>query len=636
MGSLSEAEAFLAHNFTHMIIGGGTAGLVLASRLSEDPTITVGVLEAGPAAFEEPRINVPGRLGETMFTEYDWQFETIPQPGLGGRKLPWNRGKVLGGSSAMNFMMWCRGNKGDYDAWEKLGNKGWGWEGMLPYFKKSETFQVPTQEDQKKHQAYYDKSFHGTSGPLHTIYSAEYGASSQHWHATLKNLGVESNRSHMSGSSVGAWTSLTAIDPSTQQRCYSAPAYYLPVSHRKNLVLLTHATVRNIMLEKGNGSDEQIAKGVHFIHASKQYTVEVSGEVILSAGSVQSPQLLELSGIGNPDILRKAGIETKVANPNVGENLQEHMSTMTIYELDPSILTPEALRSDPLLAAAADEQYLTSKSGARTAAGYSAAYLPFSHFTNPSELSHLATQLPPATILRDQILTSRFNSPTPGGQIEFLFDVSNYSPYFISEPGKRYGTMMQMLQYPFSVGSIHIPAAPAAAAAAAAAQDEQDQQQRPTNSSDNPVINPRYYEGAGGAVDFHLMAAAQRFGHKICSTPPLRDIIVKRVFPALPDHAGEGEEEEKEESWEDWVRDTTMTDWHPVGTCAMGADAGIKGGRGVVDDRLRVYGVKGLRVCDASVMPLQIAAHLQATVYAIGERGADMIKEDWAEGRGRG
>ncbi|KAL9628682.1 MAG: hypothetical protein Q9204_005736 [Flavoplaca sp. TL-2023a] len=631
MGSMNEAEAFLSHNFTHIVIGGGTAGLVVASRLSEDPSITVGVLEAGPAALDEPRINVPGRLGETLFTEYDWQFETTPQPGLGGRTLPWNRGKVLGGSSAMNFMMWCRGNKGDYDAWEKLGNKGWDWDGLLPYFKKSETFQVPTREYQEKHQAHYDQDYHGTSGPLHTIYSAEYGASSQYWHETLENLGVESNRSHMSGSSVGAWTALTAVDPTTQKRCYSAPAYYLPVSHRENLELLTNATVRNVILEKGKGSDEYIARGVRFVHASKEYTVNVSGEVILSAGTVQSPQLLELSGIGNPDILGAAGIEPLVANSNVGENLQEHMQTMIIYELDPSILTPEALRSDPLLAAAADEQYETSKSGPRTAVGYSAAYLPFSQYTTREEISRLASHLSstthasktkPATQndarLRDQILSSRFSSPSPSGQIEFLFDVSNYSPFFKSEPGKRYGTMMQMLQYPFSVGSIHIPASSSA--------------ERPTNSDDKPVINPRYYEGAGGEVDFLTMTAAQKFGHKICETLPLKNIIVKRVFPPLPDNVAECEAEE-EESWEDWVKDTTLTDWHPVGTCAMGGDEGIKGG--VVDERLRVYGVRGLRVCDASVMPLQIAAHLQATVYAIGEKGADMIREDWV-GRGGG
>lgn len=131
MGSLNEVESFLSYKFTHIVVGGGTAGLVVAARLSENPALTVGILEAGPVALDEPSINVPGRLGETLFTKYDWQFETMPQPGFNGRKLAWNRGKVLGGSSALNFMMWTRGSKEDYDAWEKLGNKGWGWEGML-------------------------------------------------------------------------------------------------------------------------------------------------------------------------------------------------------------------------------------------------------------------------------------------------------------------------------------------------------------------------------------------------------------------------------------------------------------------------------------------------------------------------
>ena len=196
---------------------------------------------------------------------------------------------------------------------------------ISPYFKKTENFRVPDHEYQEKHQIYFDQDYHGTDGPLHTIYAADYAAHSQHWHATLNNLGVETNCSHLSGSNVGCWTSLTGVDPKTQERCYSAPAYYLPASHRKNLFVLTEAMARNVVLEKKDDASGWIAKGVRFIHKEQEFTVHVRGEIILSAGSVQSPQLLELSGIGNPKILEAGGIETKVINSNVGENLQDHM-----------------------------------------------------------------------------------------------------------------------------------------------------------------------------------------------------------------------------------------------------------------------------------------------------------------------
>ena len=193
-----------------------------------------------------------------------------------------------------------------------------------PFFKKSERFHVPTKDYQAEHQAYYDPEDHGTNGPLHTIYTPEYGASHQYWHATLNKLGVETSRNHASGENVGSWTSLAGVDPSSQKRCYSAPAYYVPAAKRNNLILLAEATVREIVLEKDDGKG-WVARGVRFAHGGREYTVRVEGEIILSAGSVQSPQLLELSGIGNREILEAAGIDVKVENPNVGENLQDHM-----------------------------------------------------------------------------------------------------------------------------------------------------------------------------------------------------------------------------------------------------------------------------------------------------------------------
>ena len=283
-----------------------------------------------------------------------------------------------------------------------------------------------------------------------------------------------------------------------------------------------------------------------------------------------------------------------------------------IFEIDPSIVTPEDLRTDPLLAEAADKEYVLSQSGPRTAIPSSVAYLPFSHFmpreTLKSLASNIVSQSTKNSSKRDEILAERFSSEKTLGQIEFNFDVSNYSPYFKSLSGKKYATMLMMLQYPFTKGSIHIPAM---------------KDDNKVTSDDEPVIDPKYYQGKGGQIDFETMVESQKFAYKICQTKPLADIIVSRVYPSK----SESEEQTQDSDFTDWVRDSTITDWHPVGTCAMGGKSAKDGY--VVDERLRVYGVKGLRVCDASIMPLQISAHLQATVYAIGEKGADLIKEDW-------
>jgi choline dehydrogenase-like flavoprotein len=291
--------------------------------------------------------------------------------------------------------------------------------------------------------------------------------------------------------------------------------------------------------------------------------------------------------------------------------------TTAIYEIRPDIATADDLRSSPDIMASALQSYLNTTSGPLTEIPSSVCYLPFSSVMQTPILEHIALPIPSPSIenryslLRQKILASRFEPGTRLGQIEFNFDRSNYSPYFTAVPGKKYATMMQMLQYPFSVGSIHIPEA--------SRFDEV-----PITMHDKPIINPRYYQDEGGNVDFLTMVESQTFAHKITKTPPLSSIIIKRVFPPLP-------EEGKGEDFADFVRNYTVTDWHPVGTCAMGPEPGKKGSEfgGVVDARLRVYGVKGLRVVDASIMPTHISAHIQATVYAIAEKGASMILEDY-------
>ncbi|KAI4257434.1 MAG: hypothetical protein L6R42_005669, partial [Xanthoria sp. 1 TBL-2021] len=420
MGSLPrDIDVFLSTKFTHLIIGGGTAGLVVAARLAENKDLIVGVLEAGPADYHDPRINVPGRFCETLDTEYDWQFTTVPQPGLNGRTVPWARGKVLGGSSALNIMTWNRACKEDYDAWEELGNQGWGWHSLLPFFRKSETLHEPTEKQQLNGQTYFDLKYHGADGPVQTSYPNQYGASHRHWHKTLQNVGVNINRSHFSGSNVGAWTTLTSVEPEQRERSYSATAYYRPNAAKPNLVLLTGATVQELLLEPTK--DEWTAKGATFTHEGEEHSISVRGEIIICAGSVQSPQLLELSGIGNPEVLQEAGIEVKVDNPAVGENLQDHMMTCMVYEVDPSIATLESLRSDPSAAKAADLEYRTSRTGILTTIPSSVAYLPFSRYLDPFHLSKLGISIPPSPSTKPnaqaEIQARRFTHDQKLGQI---------------------------------------------------------------------------------------------------------------------------------------------------------------------------------------------------------------------------
>ena len=289
-----------------------------------------------------------------------------------------------------------------------------------------------------------------------------------------------------------------------------------------------------------------------------------------------------------------------------------------VFEISPSIVTPEDLRADPKLAEAADKEYALSQSGPRTAIPSSVAYMPFSHFVSHKELSLLGNSLLSHSTSKakpsDRILVDRLLTDKNLGQIEWNFDVSNYSPYYKSVPGKKYATMLQMLQYPFSKGSIHIPPTHQTHGVKATA-------------ADKPIINPQYYAGQGGALDFKMMLASQTYADKICSTAPLSNIILSRVYPP-------SDPSDPSSNLATWVRDSTITDWHPVGTCAMGGTRKEEGY--VLDSRLRVYGTRGLRVCDASVMPLHISAHPQATVYAIGEKGADMIGEDWGRGEDGG
>lgn len=280
---------------------------------------------------------------------------------------------------------------------------------------------------------------------------------------------------------------------------------------------------------------------------------------------------------------------------------------ITIFEVDPTLANPDDLKLHPDMAASSKEQFARAMAGPLTILPCAICYVPLTHVMTPEALASIESASGPAGEIpskRDAILHRRFSEAQRLGQIEYIFDLGNWCNFFKPDPsnGKKYGTMLQILQYPFSRGSIHVRPPSSGAKATAA---------------DKPVIDPRYYVGNNGRLDLDVMVHCQRFAEEITRTRPLADIIRGRAFPPpeLPD-----------DGIRDWVTQTTVTDWHPVGTCAMGGDEGIVGG--VIDERLRVYGVKRLRVVDASIMPLQISGHLQATVYAIAEKASQMILDD--------
>lgn len=417
-------------------------------------------------------------------------------------------------------------------------------------------------------------------------YAAEFSASHRHWHETMANLGVATNRRHLMGANVGAYTKVASVDPRSATRSYAASAYYRPARGRPNLVVLTGALVSRIVLEEEQqqqqGEDANKswrATGVQFTHQGddhiKRYWVSVTtaaagsggGEVVLCAGSTQSPQLLELSGVGDPGVLARAGVAAKVASPAVGENLQDHVMAMSVYEVDPALPTRDDLLSTDNDGAAAREAaraaYDASRSGPLTVLANSVCYVPLAQVMPAATLAGLRARARALVLhdddgdgLRDAIRRRRLDEPSLG-HIEYFFELGNLSPYYKGDDKKKYGTVLQILQYPLTRGSVHI---------------------RSADPRAPPVVDPRYYRGLGGALDRDVMVACARFADRITRTRPLAGIVRGRVAPPVPAPVEGGEEEKKTtttttgsgsdedkdddgEYWKDWLARESTTDW---------------------------------------------------------------------------
>ncbi|CUS12576.1 unnamed protein product [Tuber aestivum] len=636
LGKLIGKEEQLLDSYTYVIVGGGTAvslislliytspttkqytqGLTVANRLSEDPDATVLVLEAGIPDRKECAAILQRCLGDTMRTVYDWNITTEPQIYLNGRGQSLFIGKALGGSSMLNGMMFDRGAPGDYDMWEDLGNPGWGWDGLLPYFKKhfqrhremlpnaakSETFTPPKPEHVAQFGITYDPAVHGFDGYVQSgypnfIYPQTTGV--ENFQEAMKSLGVAQSLDQ-AGEALGAFWSPNSIDPKNMTRSYARSAYFDNFVDRQNLHVYTSRHVTKLITEDDDEESGEGVKicGVEYVKTgdATKYIAKAKKEVIISAGAVHTPQILQLSGIGQKSLLEKLGIPVLIDLPGVGQNFQDHPFVTMALKLENVEHSVIDLELNASWDAESKALFYSSREGPWTAGSpNSIAFLPLSTYTNKSEIllgaytaqepgQHLRNDLEPAVTAGFQkhhkILLNRL-AGTRTAAMEFIW---------LSGANRRFQMPLSIsIAHPFSRGFIEI------------------------NSTDPhaaPIVDLRT---GSNPVDLSLLVEALRFNRRIVQSPAIQELAPTELTP--------GQLLQADEELLGFTRANLSTMFHPSGTAAMQPrEIG-----GVVDHNLMVYGTRNLRVVDASIMPLIPGSHLASTVYAIGEKAADIIK----------
>lgn len=585
----SSGDALNGQTYDYVIVGGGLAGLTLANRLSANTSVTVAVIEAGPDIYgaDQERFLTPDAVLYDSFlnTQYDWQWVTSAQSGLSGRTTTWPRGKVLGGSSSVNSMYMVRASQQEFDAWGSLigAPDQWGWDSMFAAMKKSEVFQEPAADVKSMVPSLqYNAASHGTSGNIKTGWPAVEYSMVQPFFDAVAGLGTPVNADPDSGDSWGAFLATSAINADTWQRSSSRTGYLDPIdTERSNLHVLTGHQVTKVLFDTTNGVT---ATGVQYATNSSAtvHTVNAAREVIISGGTINSPQILQLSGIGDTRLLKSLGIKPVVDNPNVGHNVQDHLSAALIYPLSNSAAgPPSAVTGD-----AKTDSFVQS----------AVAYVNMTTLVGSETDSLLAT-------LRDNVTAAvnGYNAPDTakaGYKATYLSQVNNVfaSPVGLVEIlfADIYGSIniQVALQQPLSRGSVLI------------------------NSADpfnGPTIDPNYLSQD---IDMRLL----REGHKLARK------IGSAMSGTLGAETQPGSSVSDDASWDAWIRQNAGTEYHPSSSCSMlPRDQG-----GVVDANLLVYGTTNLRVIDASIAPTAVSAHLMTATYGIAEIGAQIIQAAYA------
>ncbi|KAE8218863.1 hypothetical protein CF319_g7334 [Tilletia indica] len=597
--SVTSEYSKLNASYDYIVVGGGLAGLTVAARLSEDPNFTVAVIEAGESGIGESKLTTPSaNLYDTSLkTAYDWQWTTTSQSGLNGRTPDWPRGKVLGGSSAVNGLYMVRSSKIESDLW--AGYTGaqdrFSWDtGLLPAMKKSESFSPPTSAVlQSVPSTQFNADSHGTNGPIHATWPATSYPIVEAYLQTLNNIGVPLNPDPDSGNSWGTFYATSSINPSNWTRSFSRTGYLDPNKGRKNLDVLTGYQVTKVVFDSSSSGGNLRATGVQFAQGDGDTvrTLKATREVILSGGAINSPQILQLSGIGSASLLKKHKVPVLKDLPGVGFHLQDHLATAVNFAPKTDNLAPIGVtgnaKSDSYVNAAISYVNISTLFGGQAGADFFLNQLR----ANVSQIVD-AYDAPPQVkagyqrTLTDQIETI-FNSPL--GLVELLFAM-----------GFGNVAVQGALQHPLSRGSIQIAS---------------------SNPFTPPDIDAGYLRVPADAV---LLRQGLKLARQVGTAAPLNNYFGDERAP--------GSGTQSDADWEEYIRNTGQTEYHPSCSCSqLPEELG-----GVVDKDLLVYGTSNLRVIDASIPPISLSAHLMTATYGIGEIGAQIVKDARAAADGVG
>jgi len=525
--------------FDYIVAGAGSAGCALANRLSADAGNRVLLLEAG-GRDTYPWIHIPVGYFKTMLNpKTDWCYQTEPDPGLNGRCIPWPRGKVLGGSSSINGLVYIRGQSHDYDQWRQLGNAGWAWDDVLPYFMRA--------EDNERGA----NATHGEGGPLGVSDVGFSRGFSDAFIDAAEEIGIPRTNDFNSGDQEGA--GYFQLTTKNGRRCSAAVGYLKPIKDRANLTIATGAQVRRVLF------DGKRAIGIEYDANGQTAVARAKGEIVLALGAIGSPQILQLSGVGPGALLGEFGIPVVRELPGVGENLQDHLQIRAVYKTNQPSLNDEV--NSLFRKALIGLEYALFRKGPMTiAAGHVGMFA-----------------------------KTREELETPDVQFHFI-PLSTKGPGDGLHDFSAFTSSVCQVR-PESRGRIVI---------------------KSPNHADYPAIIPNYLSTE---IDRQTIVAGMKLSRKIMATPTMQDLIIEEFLPGL----GVQSDDELLEH----ARDNAGTIYHPVGTCKMGNDP-----MAVVDERLRVRGVDGLRVADASIMPTLVSGNTNAPSIMIGEKASDMVLEE--------